>query len=120
MFDPSINTLCVQLFQNGRRNIKKSSLLVNTCHRLIRIERKENLMIKHQTQSQKDEDSSELILSSLQLVFCCVVVVKCIPVHHQSADYIFWSFGVIGLIPSQFENRVPLKLVLGGLGSGAP
>ena len=34
--------------------------------------------------------------------------------------YIFWSFGIIGLIPSQFENRVPLKLVLGGVGSGAP
>ena len=34
--------------------------------------------------------------------------------------YIFWSFGIIGLILSQFEYRVPLKPVLGvgGWGGG--
>ena len=63
---------------------------------------------------------SELILSSLQLVLCRVPAVKRLPVHHYSADYIFWSFGIIGLILSQFENRVPLKPVLGGVGSVAP
>ena len=34
--------------------------------------------------------------------------------------YIFWPFGIIGLILSQFENRVPLKPVLGGVASIAP
>ena len=52
---------------------------------------------------------SELILSSLSLVLCRVAVVNRLPVHHHSAEYIFWSFGIIGLILSQFENRVPLK-----------
>ena len=32
---------------------------------------------------------SELILSSLQLVLCCVAAVKRLSVHHHSADYIF-------------------------------
>ena len=63
----------------------------------------------------------ELILSSLQLVLCRVAAVKRLPIHTQSADYIFfWSFGIIGLILSQFGNRVPLKPVLGGMGSVAP
>ena len=42
---------------------------------------------------------SELILSSLQLVLCHMAAVKCLPVHHHSADYIF----------SGPENRVPLQ-----------
>ena len=54
---------------------------------------------------------SELILSSLML--CRVAAVKRLPVYHHSADYIFWSFGIIGLILSRFEDRVPLKPVLG-------
>ena len=45
---------------------------------------------------------------------------KMFPVHHHSADYMFWSLGIIGLVLSQFENRVPLKPVLGGMGSVAP
>ena len=56
---------------------------------------------------------AELILSSLQLVLCPVVAVKRLPVDHHIAEYIFWSFGIIGLILSQYENRVPLKPVLG-------
>ena len=32
---------------------------------------------------------SELILSSLQLMMCCVAAVKRLPVRHHSADYIF-------------------------------
>ena len=36
-----------------------------------------------------------------------------LPIQHHSADYICWSFGIIGLILNQFENRVPLKPVLG-------
>ena len=64
---------------------------------------------------------SELVLSSLQLVLCRVAALKYLPVHHYYylADYIFWSFGIIGLILSQFENRVQLKPVLGGAGSFA-
>ena len=31
--------------------------------------------------------------------------------------YIFGSFEIIGLILSQFENRAPLELVLGGVGT---
>ena len=34
--------------------------------------------------------------------------------------YISWSFGITGLILIQFENRVPLKSVLRGVGSLAP
>ena len=52
---------------------------------------------------------SELILSSLQLVLCRLSAVKCLPVHNHSADYVFWPFGII----------VPLKPVLGGVGSVA-
>ena len=49
-----------------------------------------------------------------------VAAVKRLLVHHHSADSIFWSFRIIGLILSQFGNRVPLKPVLGGVGSVAP
>ena len=56
---------------------------------------------------------SELILSSLQLLLCRVAAVKRLPVHHHSADYIFWSFRVIGLILSHIKNIVPLGPVLG-------
>ena len=56
---------------------------------------------------------SELILSSLHLGLCLVAAVKRLPVHHHNADYIFWSFGIIRLILSHFENGVPLKTVLG-------
>ena len=58
-------------------------------------------------------------LSSLQLVLCRVVAVKRLPVHHHSADYIFWSYGIIEFISSYFENRVLLKPVLGGVASVA-
>ena len=62
---------------------------------------------------------SELILSSLQLVLCRVADVKRLPVHHHSTDsIIFMSFGIIWLILSQYENRVPLKPVLRGGGGG--
>ena len=37
----------------------------------------------------------------------------CLPVHHHSAEYIFWSFGVIGLILRYLEKIVLLKRVLG-------
>ena len=60
---------------------------------------------------------SELILSSLQLVLCRMTEIKRFPVYHHSADYIFWSFG---LIPSPSENKVPLKPVLVDVGSVAP
>ena len=45
-----------------------------------------------------------------------VTAVKRLPVHHHSADSIFWSFRIIGPILTQFENRVPPKPVLGGHG----
>ena len=37
----------------------------------------------------KCTSTSKLILSSLQLVLGRVAAVKCFPVHHHSADYIF-------------------------------
>ena len=47
-----------------------------------------------------------------------MAAVKRLPVHHYSADYIFWSFGVIGFVFNFFfENRVLLKPVLGGMAS---
>ena len=63
---------------------------------------------------------SKLILSPLQLVLCRVAAVKRLPVHHHSADYIFDPLKSFGLTPSQCENRVPLKPLLGGMGSVAP
>ena len=63
---------------------------------------------------------SELILSSLKLVLCRVAAVKGLLVHHHSADNIFWSFLVIGLILSHSENRIPLKPLLRGVDSVAP
>ena len=56
-----------------------------------------------------EELHSELISSSLQLVFCSVAAVKGLPVHHNSGDYSFWSFEITGLILSQFENRDPMR-----------
>ena len=35
---------------------------------------------------------------SLQLLLNRVTAVKHLPVHHYSADYILWSFGIIELI----------------------
>ena len=58
----------------------------------------------------------ELILSSLQQVLCLVVAVKCHSIYHRSENYIFLSFGIFGLILSQFENRVLQKSVRGGGG----
>ena len=55
-------------------------------------------------------------VSSLQLVLCRVAAIKRLPVHHHSSGYIFWSFGITEFIFSVFENRVPLKPVLGGGG----
>ena len=49
-----------------------------------------------------------------------MAALKRLPILHHSADYIFWSFGIVGLILSPFENRVSLKPVLGGVGSVAP
>ena len=52
-------------------------------------------------------------ISSLQLLLCYVAAVKRIPVHHYSADNIFWFFGINESNSSYFENRVLLKPVLG-------
>ena len=49
-------------------------------------------------------------------MLCRGAAINGLPVHHNRADYIFWSFEVIGLILSQFENRVRLKSVRGGVG----
>ena len=60
---------------------------------------------------------SERILISLQLMLCRKAAVKCLHVYHLSADYIFSGpFGIIGLILNQFENKAPLKPVLGVVG----
>ena len=42
---------------------------------------------------------------------------KKFPVLHYNADYIFWSFGIIGFIFGYFENRIMLKHVLGDVAS---
>ena len=63
---------------------------------------------------------SELILASLQLVLCRMTEIKRFSIYHHSADYIFWSFGLIRFIRSQFENKVPLQPVLVDVGSVAP
>ena len=38
-----------------------------------------------------------------------------LPVHHHSADYIVWSFGITGFILSYLENIILLKPTLGGV-----
>ena len=53
-------------------------------------------------------------------MLCRVAALKRLPLHDHSADYIFWLFGIIGLILSQFENRVPLKPVRGDVGRVEP
>ena len=59
-------------------------------------------------------------LSPLQLLLCCVAAVKRLPVHHYSAYYIFWSFGIIEFIYNNFEkNRVLLNPMLGGVADDA-
>ena len=54
-------------------------------------------------------------LSSLQLVLCRMAAVKRLPVHHHTADYIFWSFGIIEFIQIYFSSRVWFKPVLEGV-----
>ena len=55
----------------------------------------------------------------IYFIFSAVGVVPCggRNTSHHNADYTFWSFGII---LSQFKNRVPLKPMLGCMGSVAP
>ena len=46
-------------------------------------------------------------------MLCHVAAVKSLQVHHYRADF-FWSFGVIGFILRNIENRI-LKPVTGGV-----
>ena len=48
-------------------------------------------------------------LFSLQLVLCLVAAVKCLPVRHPSADYIFWSFEFIEFSFSHFNIEFSLN-----------
>ena len=62
---------------------------------------------------------TELIFIFTELVLCHVAAVKRLPVYQYSADYIFRSFGIIGLNLCQFENSVRMKSALGeGEGGG--
>ena len=63
------------------------------------------------------KDLTNQNLSSLQLMLCRVAAVKRLPVHHDSADYIFWSFGIIEF---NFRNlKIDFRLSRGvGGGSG--
>ena len=54
-------------------------------------------------------------LFSLQLKLCRVAAVKILLVHHHSADYIVFSFGIIGFILCDLENIILLKPTLGGV-----
>ena len=85
---------------------------------MSRLNKTESAIFVSFVRSLRPEDlHSELILSSMQLVLCREAAVKRLPVHHH---YIFLSFRIIGLILSQFENRLPLKPVLRDVGSVAP
>ena len=44
------------------------------------------------TIQQKSHQLIRTLVSLLQLMLCHVATVKHLPVHHYSADYIFWSF----------------------------
>ena len=46
-------------------------------------------------------------------MLCSKAAVNSLPVHNNIADYIFWSFGIIGFIWSYFENRKLVRPVLG-------
>ena len=49
---------------------------------------------------------SEHVLSSLQLVLCCVAAVKCLRIHHHIADYIFSGpLGSLGSSDLKIEFR---------------
>ena len=48
---------------------------------------------------------------------CQMAIVQRFPVHYHGADITFWSFGITEFILNYFENRVSLKLVLGGVAS---
>ena len=48
-------------------------------------------------------------------MLCRVAAVKILPVHHHSADYTVWSFGITGFILSYLENIILLKPTLGGV-----
>ena len=52
----------------------------------------------------KQQYNNNNYIPTTQLVLCCVAAVKRLPVHHHSAGYIFWLFGIIGLILSPFEK----------------
>ena len=62
---------------------------------------------------------TELIFIFTELVLCHVAAVKRLPVYQYSADYIFRSFGIIGLNLCQFENSVRMKSALGEGEGGA-
>ena len=52
-------------------------------------------------------------------MLCCVATVKSLPVNQYCADYICWSFAIIGFFFSDFENRILIQPVLGGMASVA-
>ena len=52
-------------------------------------------------------------------VKCCVAAVECLPLLHNSADYTFISFGIIGPLVVSFKNEVLLMYTLEGISSVA-
>ena len=56
-----------------------------------------------------------LLIITTAGVKCCVVDLKSLPLLHHSADYIFWSFGIIELMLVCFEYTILLKQALGGM-----
>ena len=60
-------------------------------------------------------DSNSFIRLRLHDVMLCGGC-KCLPVHHHSADYIFWSFGIIEFILSHLKIEFCLSRCQGGGG----
>ena len=48
-------------------------------------------------------------------VQCCVTTLNCLPVLHNNADYIFWSFVINEPMLVCFEYTILLKPALGGV-----
>ena len=63
----------------------------------------------------KGSPSYNLVTVIAASVKCRVAALKRLPVLHHRADHIYWSFGIIELMPVCFEYTVVLKPALEGV-----